>query len=187
MCFQKVREKNKVKITRSRWKWCHASSHSICPSKKQKPKWFPKRIPRSILGSAVKSEHAPCLYPFYCTFHTGHAFIFQHTLVTYSYQSVITFGGCRDDFMVVTSQQREPGVGKKSVEKLVFAMAKPKVSVMSATARMLSLIDWQVSSLPPHVRLSLVILLDDLKQDFQPGTLVLQGVSYPREKSILVN
>lgn len=29
--------------------------------------------------------------------------------------------------MVVTSQQKEPGVGKKSVEKLVFAMAKPKV------------------------------------------------------------
>lgn len=54
-------------------------------------------------------------------------FFFQHTLVTYSYQSVITFGGCRDDFMVVTSQQKEPGVGKKSVEKLVFAMAKPKV------------------------------------------------------------
>ncbi|XP_037603114.1 pleckstrin homology domain-containing family H member 1 [Sebastes umbrosus] len=51
----------------------------------------------------------------------------MHTLVTYSYQSVITFGGCRDDFMVVTSQQREPGVGKKSVEKLVFAMAKPKI------------------------------------------------------------
>uniref|UniRef100_A0AAQ5ZJU5 Pleckstrin homology, MyTH4 and FERM domain containing H1 n=1 Tax=Amphiprion ocellaris TaxID=80972 RepID=A0AAQ5ZJU5_AMPOC len=53
----------------------------------------------------------------------------MHTLVTYSYQSVITFGGCRDDFMVVTSQQREPGVGKKSVEKLVFAMAKPKLEV----------------------------------------------------------
>ncbi|XP_063764073.1 pleckstrin homology domain-containing family H member 1 isoform X2 [Eleginops maclovinus] len=51
----------------------------------------------------------------------------MHTLVTYSYQSVITFGGCRDDFMVVTSQQREPGVGKKSVEKLVFVMAKPKI------------------------------------------------------------
>ncbi|KAI9541024.1 Pleckstrin y domain-containing H member 1, partial [Dissostichus eleginoides] len=51
----------------------------------------------------------------------------MHTLVTYSYQSVITFGGFRDDFMVVTSQQREPGVGKKSVEKLVFVMAKPKI------------------------------------------------------------
>uniref|UniRef100_A0A8D3ANP5 Pleckstrin homology domain containing, family H (with MyTH4 domain) member 1 n=1 Tax=Scophthalmus maximus TaxID=52904 RepID=A0A8D3ANP5_SCOMX len=51
----------------------------------------------------------------------------MHTLVTYSYQGVITFGGCRDDFMVVVSQQREPGVGKKSVEKLVFGMTKPKI------------------------------------------------------------
>ncbi|XP_041669079.1 pleckstrin homology domain-containing family H member 1 [Cheilinus undulatus] len=51
----------------------------------------------------------------------------MHTLLSCPFQSVITFGGCRDDFMVVSSQQREPGVGKKSVEKLVFAMAKPKI------------------------------------------------------------
>ncbi|TNN40708.1 Pleckstrin y domain-containing family H member 1 [Liparis tanakae] len=50
-----------------------------------------------------------------------------HTLATHSYQSVITFGGCRDDFMVVTSQQREPGGGRKSAEKQVYAMAKPKI------------------------------------------------------------
>lgn len=55
--------------------------------------------------------------------------------MTYSYQSIITFGGCRDDFMVVTSQQKESGAGKKSAEKLVFAMAKPKVSVLSALER----------------------------------------------------
>ncbi|KAM9354352.1 pleckstrin homology domain-containing family H member 1 isoform 2-T2 [Pholidichthys leucotaenia] len=51
----------------------------------------------------------------------------MHTLATYPYQSVITFGGCRDDFMVVTSQQREAGTGKKCAEKMVFAMAKPKI------------------------------------------------------------
>ncbi|XP_056281769.1 pleckstrin homology domain-containing family H member 1 [Pseudoliparis swirei] len=51
----------------------------------------------------------------------------MHTLATHSYQSVITFGGCRDDFMVVTSQQREPGGGRKSAEKQVYAMAKPKI------------------------------------------------------------
>uniref|UniRef100_A0A3B3VBW6 Pleckstrin homology domain containing, family H (with MyTH4 domain) member 1 n=1 Tax=Poecilia latipinna TaxID=48699 RepID=A0A3B3VBW6_9TELE len=51
----------------------------------------------------------------------------MHTLFTYPYHSVITFGGCRDDFMVVTSQQRESGVGKKNLEKLVFAMTKPKI------------------------------------------------------------
>lgn len=51
----------------------------------------------------------------------------QHTLASYSYLSVITFGGCRDDFMVVTTQRAEPGGGKKIAEKLVFAMPKPKV------------------------------------------------------------
>uniref|UniRef100_A0A3P9GZ02 Pleckstrin homology domain containing, family H (with MyTH4 domain) member 1 n=1 Tax=Oryzias latipes TaxID=8090 RepID=A0A3P9GZ02_ORYLA len=51
----------------------------------------------------------------------------QHTLVSYPYLSVITFGGCRDDFMVVTTQRREPGGGKKIAEKLIFAMPKPKV------------------------------------------------------------
>uniref|UniRef100_A0A4W5L9E2 Pleckstrin homology domain containing, family H (with MyTH4 domain) member 1 n=1 Tax=Hucho hucho TaxID=62062 RepID=A0A4W5L9E2_9TELE len=51
----------------------------------------------------------------------------SHLLVTYSYQSVITFGGCRDDLMVVVSQTNEQGGGKKSVEKLVFALPKPKV------------------------------------------------------------
>jgi hypothetical protein len=55
-------------------------------------------------------------------------FLRQHTLATYPYQSVITFGGYRDDFMAVVSQQREPGAPKKSVEKLVFSLAKPKVS-----------------------------------------------------------
>uniref|UniRef100_A0A8C5EXS3 Pleckstrin homology domain-containing family H member 1 n=1 Tax=Gouania willdenowi TaxID=441366 RepID=A0A8C5EXS3_GOUWI len=54
----------------------------------------------------------------------------MHTLLTYSYQSVITFGGCRDDFMVVTGQPKEPGCGKKNVEKLIFAMAKPKVGIL---------------------------------------------------------
>uniref|UniRef100_A0A4W6C1M4 Pleckstrin homology domain containing, family H (with MyTH4 domain) member 1 n=1 Tax=Lates calcarifer TaxID=8187 RepID=A0A4W6C1M4_LATCA len=70
----------------------------------------------------------------------------KHTLVTYCYQSVITFGGCRDDFMVVTSQQREPGVGKKSVEKLVFAMAKPKI--LELTLLMASYINHWNPSLP---------------------------------------
>uniref|UniRef100_A0A669E574 Pleckstrin homology domain containing, family H (with MyTH4 domain) member 1 n=1 Tax=Oreochromis niloticus TaxID=8128 RepID=A0A669E574_ORENI len=69
-----------------------------------------------------------------------------HTLVTYSYQSVITFGGCRDDFMVVTSQQREAGAGKKSVEKLVFAMPKPKI--LELTLLMASYINHWNPSLP---------------------------------------
>uniref|UniRef100_A0A3Q0S8F5 Pleckstrin homology domain containing, family H (with MyTH4 domain) member 1 n=1 Tax=Amphilophus citrinellus TaxID=61819 RepID=A0A3Q0S8F5_AMPCI len=70
----------------------------------------------------------------------------MHTLVTYSYQSVITFGGCRDDFMVVTSQQKEVGAGKKSVEKLVFAMPKPKI--LELTLLMASYINHWNPSLP---------------------------------------
>uniref|UniRef100_A0A8C2ZCM5 Pleckstrin homology domain containing, family H (with MyTH4 domain) member 1 n=1 Tax=Cyclopterus lumpus TaxID=8103 RepID=A0A8C2ZCM5_CYCLU len=70
----------------------------------------------------------------------------MHTLVTHSYQSVITFGGCRDDFMVVTSQQREPGGGKKSAEKQVFAMAKPKI--LELTLLMASYINHWSPGLP---------------------------------------
>uniref|UniRef100_A0A8C6VVG2 Pleckstrin homology domain containing, family H (with MyTH4 domain) member 1 n=1 Tax=Nothobranchius furzeri TaxID=105023 RepID=A0A8C6VVG2_NOTFU len=70
----------------------------------------------------------------------------MHTLVTHPYQSVITFGGCRDDFMVVTSQQRESGVGKKRVEKLVFAMTKPKI--LELTLLMASYINHWNPSLP---------------------------------------
>lgn len=60
-------------------------------------------------------------------FTSARVFASQNTLLTYPYQCVVTFGGCRDDFMVVACQQGEPGVGRRSVEKLVFAMAKPKV------------------------------------------------------------
>ncbi|XP_062253908.1 pleckstrin homology domain-containing family H member 1 [Platichthys flesus] len=70
----------------------------------------------------------------------------MHTLVTYSYQCVITFGGCRDDFMVVVSQQREPGVGKKSVEKLLFGMVKPKI--LELTLLMASYINHWNPNLP---------------------------------------
>uniref|UniRef100_A0A8C7TDF2 Pleckstrin homology domain containing, family H (with MyTH4 domain) member 1 n=1 Tax=Oncorhynchus mykiss TaxID=8022 RepID=A0A8C7TDF2_ONCMY len=59
----------------------------------------------------------------------------MHLLVTYSYQSVITFGGCRDDLMVVVSQTKEQGGGKKSVEKLVFALPKPKVYIVFSVAK----------------------------------------------------
>uniref|UniRef100_A0A8B9RDV8 Pleckstrin homology domain containing, family H (with MyTH4 domain) member 1 n=1 Tax=Astyanax mexicanus TaxID=7994 RepID=A0A8B9RDV8_ASTMX len=51
----------------------------------------------------------------------------NHLLVTYPYQSVITFGGCKEDFMVVVSQTKDQALGKRTVDKLGFAMAKPKV------------------------------------------------------------
>uniref|UniRef100_A0A8C5AN99 Pleckstrin homology domain containing, family H (with MyTH4 domain) member 1 n=1 Tax=Gadus morhua TaxID=8049 RepID=A0A8C5AN99_GADMO len=71
-----------------------------------------------------------------------------HTLATYPYQSVITFGGYRDDFMAVVSQQREPGAPKKSVEKLVFSLAKPKI--LELTLLMASYINhWSPGGPPP--------------------------------------
>uniref|UniRef100_A0A9J8AM96 Pleckstrin homology domain containing, family H (with MyTH4 domain) member 1 n=2 Tax=Cyprinus carpio TaxID=7962 RepID=A0A9J8AM96_CYPCA len=51
----------------------------------------------------------------------------MHPFVTYPYQSVITFGGCKEDFMLVVSQIKDQALGKKTVDKLLFAMAKPKV------------------------------------------------------------
>lgn len=81
-----------------------------------------------------------CIHFSLYVFPTGAVLFFQHTLLTFSYQSVITFGGCRDDFIVVSSQQREPGVGKKSVEKQVFGMAKPKVDLCGYVLGLLSFI-----------------------------------------------
>ncbi|KAJ8340960.1 hypothetical protein SKAU_G00332510 [Synaphobranchus kaupii] len=68
----------------------------------------------------------------------------MHLLVTYSYQSVITFGGCRDDFMVVVSQMRDQGLGKRTVDKLVFSMAKPKI--LELTLLMASYINYWAST-----------------------------------------
>ncbi|KAF6715316.1 Pleckstrin homology domain-containing family H member 1 [Oryzias melastigma] len=78
----------------------------------------------------------------------------MHTLASYFYLSVITFGGCRDDFMVVTTQRAEPGGGKKIAEKLVFAMPKPKV--LELTLLMASYINQvNLSASPaPHQPLS---------------------------------
>ncbi|XP_053366597.1 pleckstrin homology domain-containing family H member 1 [Clarias gariepinus] len=64
----------------------------------------------------------------------------MHLLVTYSFQSVITFGGCKEDFMVVVSQTKDQTLGKKTVDKLIFAMAKPKI--LELTLLMASYINW---------------------------------------------
>lgn len=70
----------------------------------------------------------------------------QHLLVTYPYQSVITFGGCKEDFMVVVSQVKDQASGKKTVEKFSFTMAKPKI--LELTLLMASYINYWTSSLP---------------------------------------
>ncbi|XP_067224134.1 pleckstrin homology domain-containing family H member 1 [Chanodichthys erythropterus] len=70
----------------------------------------------------------------------------MHPLATYPYQSVITFGGCKEDFMLVISQIKDQALGKKTVDKLLFAMAKPKI--LELTLLMASYINYWTSSLP---------------------------------------
>ncbi|XP_077477828.1 pleckstrin homology domain-containing family H member 1 isoform X2 [Stigmatopora argus] len=64
----------------------------------------------------------------------------MHTLATYAYRSVVTFGGCGDDFLLVA------GGGKKGVEKLLFAMAKPKI--LQLTLLMASYVNHCAATLP---------------------------------------
>ncbi|XP_044087798.1 pleckstrin homology domain-containing family H member 1 [Neovison vison] len=48
--------------------------------------------------------------------------------VTYPYSSVTTFGGCRDDFMLVIRSIPDQSSGKGHIEKLLFRMAAPKIA-----------------------------------------------------------
>uniref|UniRef100_G1QIV6 Pleckstrin homology, MyTH4 and FERM domain containing H1 n=1 Tax=Nomascus leucogenys TaxID=61853 RepID=G1QIV6_NOMLE len=48
--------------------------------------------------------------------------------VTYPYSSVTTFGGCRDDFMLVIRSIPDKSSGKSHIEKLIFRMAAPKIA-----------------------------------------------------------
>uniref|UniRef100_A0A8C5XDE0 Pleckstrin homology, MyTH4 and FERM domain containing H1 n=1 Tax=Microcebus murinus TaxID=30608 RepID=A0A8C5XDE0_MICMU len=48
--------------------------------------------------------------------------------VTYPYSSVMTFGGCRDDFMLVIKSIPDRSSGKGQIEKLIFRMAAPKIA-----------------------------------------------------------
>ncbi|XP_044870262.1 pleckstrin homology domain-containing family H member 1 isoform X3 [Mauremys mutica] len=51
----------------------------------------------------------------------------MHLKLSYAYPSVLTFGGCRDDFMIVVSQGKDRSSGKNSTEKLLFTMAAAKI------------------------------------------------------------
>ncbi|KAM8808100.1 LOW QUALITY PROTEIN: pleckstrin homology domain-containing family H member 1 [Eudromia elegans] len=65
----------------------------------------------------------------------------MHLKLSYSYPSVLTFGGCRDDFMIVVSQMKERSSGKHSTEKLLFTMAVPKI--VEATLLIASYINYR--------------------------------------------
>uniref|UniRef100_A0A8C5X5U5 Pleckstrin homology, MyTH4 and FERM domain containing H1 n=1 Tax=Malurus cyaneus samueli TaxID=2593467 RepID=A0A8C5X5U5_9PASS len=68
----------------------------------------------------------------------------MHLKVSYSYSSVLTFGGCRDDFMIVVSQMKERSSGKNRTEKLLFTMAIPKI--VEATLLIASYINYRSTS-----------------------------------------
>ncbi|XP_004397639.1 PREDICTED: pleckstrin homology domain-containing family H member 1 [Odobenus rosmarus divergens] len=48
--------------------------------------------------------------------------------ITYPYSSVMTFGGCRDDFMLVIRSIPDQSSAKGHIEKLLFRMAAPKIA-----------------------------------------------------------
>ncbi|XP_053241297.1 pleckstrin homology domain-containing family H member 1 isoform X2 [Podarcis raffonei] len=70
-----------------------------------------------------------------------------HLKLAYSYSSVLTFGGCHDDFMVVVSQVKDRCSGKTTPEKLLFTMAAVKIA--EVTLLMASYINY--SSSTPHL------------------------------------
>ncbi|XP_051876167.1 pleckstrin homology domain-containing family H member 1 isoform X2 [Pristis pectinata] len=78
----------------------------------------------------------------------------MHLVLSYSYLSIMTFGGYRDDFMIVLSKPKDESPAKTTIEKLVFAMAKPKI--LELTLILASYINYSschplaiLSSLPP--------------------------------------
>lgn len=56
----------------------------------------------------------------------------QQVHVTYPYTAVTTFGGCKDDFMLVIRSIPDQSSGKGHIEKLTFRMAAPKVGLPAA-------------------------------------------------------
>lgn len=82
-----------------------------------------------LLLLAVNSKYTSLRWPFCLLqkYDSSSLCCLQHLKFSYSYSSVLTFGGCRDDFMIVVSQIKERSSGKNSTEKLLFTMAIPKV------------------------------------------------------------
>lgn len=61
----------------------------------------------------------------------GVSILDHHTMqvhITYPYSSVTTFGGCRDDFMLVIRSIPDHNSGKTHIDKLIFRMPAPKIT-----------------------------------------------------------
>ncbi|XP_069495090.1 pleckstrin homology domain-containing family H member 1 [Ambystoma mexicanum] len=68
----------------------------------------------------------------------------MHLKMSHPYNSVMTFGGYREDFMIVV-EQGNGSLGKKTLEKLIFAMEKPKI--VEVTQLIASYINYYASQL----------------------------------------
>ncbi|KAM5273626.1 pleckstrin homology domain-containing family H member 1 [Ctenodactylus gundi] len=80
----------------------------------------------------------------------GVSILDHHTMqvhITYPYSSVATFGGCRDDFMLVIRSTPDQSSGKGHIEKLIFRMAAPKIA--EATFIMASYMNRSATANPP--------------------------------------
>ncbi|MEJ1269461.1 pleckstrin homology domain containing family H (with MyTH4 domain) member 1 [Cricetulus griseus] len=61
----------------------------------------------------------------------GVSILDHHTMqvhITYPYSSVTTFGGCKDDFMLVIRSIPDQSSGKTHIDKLIFKMPAPKIT-----------------------------------------------------------
>lgn len=56
----------------------------------------------------------------------------QQVHITYPYSSVTTFGGCKDDFMLVIRSIPDQSSGKTHIDKLIFKMPAPKVGLTAS-------------------------------------------------------
>uniref|UniRef100_A0A452QZY4 Pleckstrin homology, MyTH4 and FERM domain containing H1 n=1 Tax=Ursus americanus TaxID=9643 RepID=A0A452QZY4_URSAM len=96
--------------------------------------------------------------------------------VTYPYSSVMTFGGCRDDFMLVIRSIPDQSSGKGHIEKLLFRMAAPKVGLTAG------------SQLPPPCAFTLSWLLPTLvpKWDSLHVLPLPYGLKSPSQRPLLL-
>ncbi|KAJ8359681.1 hypothetical protein SKAU_G00162060 [Synaphobranchus kaupii] len=76
--------------------------------------------------------------PVWLAVHEDGVSVFEYNsmklLVSHLHKNLMTFGGCRDDFMLVVGQNLGSGLAKdkpKPMEKHLFSMAKPKILEMT--------------------------------------------------------
>lgn len=67
--------------------------------------------------------------------------LFQKVINSFNYSCVVTFGGCREDFMMVVDDRKKLKNVESKSKRLFFVMTKPKV--LEATLLIASYINGQ--------------------------------------------